>query len=391
MQLLDTLNIIIAFATIMLLLSLVVTACVQYTQNILKIRGRVLRDTMVRLFRRHHVGDEEAKFLAEKIIEPVLLRDARPNKLLRALFGTQVTEISLADFRKGLSTPSDKSGSDKIASNNMKALQEINSDVEDAFDKVTSASKMTFGAYAKLVTVLWSLLVAGAFQVSAPDLINRLSADEALRELILQDTEIIMEDTERFYKDLMVSDETARQAVTALLRKYPEHALRIEEISGAGGTPEFLQREVELVFEGHPEAAVIARDYRAILDRSYQRNLDRSAAEIDHQARRLSKYQIDFWGRGWTYYFPGEGQFINLKNLIGVLMTTFLLSLGAPFWYDFIAKMTGLRDALQRKGIRRDDKNESGGPLGGASGQRIANPPNSLPDKPTSDSTPAPA
>jgi hypothetical protein len=94
-------------------------------------------------------------------------------------------------------------------------------------------------------------------------------------------------------------------------------------------------------------------DKQATKQVSEQQDQDREEVMAD-LARLGIKPMQDlsfYWGSGGTVTGPRWG------NIFGVLFMAVLLSFGAPFWYRMLKELVGLKDALRKK----DDKVETGG------------------------------
>jgi hypothetical protein len=92
---------------------------------------------------------------------------------------------------------------------------------------------------------------------------------------------------------------------------------------------------------------------------------DPTSAESDSAGTRMQMQAKDFLGKlgearipvGWCQTceekdprrFPKTGQGWLLK-VLGILATTLSASLGAPFWFDLLRKIIGIRESLKRPG-----------------------------------------
>ncbi len=305
MNLLETIDIILAFAVVMLFLSLIVTVLVQLTQAMLRLRSKYLREGLTRLARQLGASAEDAEMIANQVLRPLALAGAADTQTPR-LGGAQalaVTAISAQEIgrlipafgggdqpRAVVEGMTDTSGGD--AATLMGALP------QESLDSIRTFSSTQFERRVKLITLAWALVVAFVLQVSAPALLTNLSADQSLRETL------------------------AAEAIR-----------------------ENAQRETSA-------------------DRSEDMDFEQTLAELNGQVVELARFNIVPWGHGNGFYWAAgeaasdgtaaaQAQGLNghvmLDNIIGVLITALLLSLGAPFWYDLIAKFAGLKDALQRR------------------------------------------
>src|SRR5262249_21217428 len=155
----------------------------------------------------------------------------------------------------------------------MAILQEANSDlvakVNNWIDQSTDRVCMRFTATARAITFGAALLVAVALQVDTIDLVNRLGADDALRNAFVQ------------------------------------------QAASLGNTGQ----------EAAPDQKV-ERQYMAFL-------AEKGLISIPNPGR-------------WLDHWKGV-------NMFGVLITSLLLSLGAPFWYNALSQLIQLRSLAAEK------------------------------------------
>ena len=84
---------------------------------------------------------------------------------------------------------------------------------------------------------------------------------------------------------------------------------------------------------------------------------------------QLSLINVTPWRYGTVFYLHNGN--VQLRNILGVLATAILLSLGAPFWFKTLKRGLALRDVLSpenerestnRKSGDKSDQDESRGP-----------------------------
>ncbi|MDH3336784.1 MAG: hypothetical protein OER22_06920 [Gammaproteobacteria bacterium] len=103
---------------------------------------------------------------------------------------------------------------------------------------------------------------------------------------------------------------------------------------------------------------------RAAAERTADKLLEGADRATDGQQDPVAYFQIAPWREEWKFYYePGDGQrgsqplrttaregfdfrHVQYSNIIGVLITVVLLSMGAPFWFDMLKKVANLRDIL---------------------------------------------
>jgi hypothetical protein len=199
----------------------------------------------------------------------------------------------------------------------------------------------------------WALIVAFAFQVSTPDLLNRLQANAELRALILADADSAVEFADAALGPLNYSA-VSGEALEQLKEKFPTNAELLEKASGAGSDRGFILEELDLVLEEGVAAETITRRraeeildaYKDLLDREARKQRIQAKAIAGDATSRLDRYGIGLWREDWDFYYSDR---VNWSAVAGVMITAILLSLGAPFWFEQLQEALSLRDVLAGK------------------------------------------
>jgi hypothetical protein len=177
-------------------------------------------------------------------------------------------------------------------------LAKINSWFDQSIDRASDI----FTTNIRMVTLLISLFVALLFQLNTFELINRLSVDRNLRD----------------------------QLVTAAIK-------RVDNGPPATAT-------VAPATTGNRSTKTAATGCETdSKDNSYVDNVmtQSGACELEKYGLIALPRSWDTWWNGWGKGFP--------MNLLGVLLSAALLSLGAPFWYSALADLLKLRSVISRK------------------------------------------
>ena len=69
---------------------------------------------------------------------------------------------------------------------------------------------------------------------------------------------------------------------------------------------------------------------------------ERRDAVVLEKLRHQVRYAVTRSGFYKEFYRDDEG--IQGENLLGVVLTALLLSLGAPFWFEMLSKLSSLRE-----------------------------------------------
>ncbi len=289
LQLIDTA---LAFAAIMLLLSLLVTVVVQAAVSLFGLRGRnllwavtellqrVSPDLAVAVVKREGAMVDavaKARVKAKELLSDPVLGPTR-NWLRRTL--RPPTEMTVKDLAHLLEHHKVNVGvPDAARTIGPQAVDAIEKQISGWFDLVMRAAGERFKLRTRWITVLGAFVLAFALQVDSLQILNDLSDTRIRGQAIEQ-----IDDINRFYEAAV----------------------------------------------SRPEDDGTAERARATMD-SVLTMIDRTEI-VEFRPIRLSQLGGDLVNGFW-----------------GKVMTLLLLSLGAPFWYGAIGKLVGFRSALKPK------------------------------------------
>jgi hypothetical protein len=309
-----SLDVLIGLAVIMLALGMAVTLITQFVTTAINSRGRNLRRGLAGLLTQldPKLTDDVARTVAEAVLTHPLVSTVSGRlgtvvhreeftKLLLALAGGHSTldeaakkALVTALENNGVKDPAGTLAQIRIVSLRLEAADpglaasvrealavvgaaptDLVAKVHSWFDQTMDRVSQRFTASTRAITFVGAVVVAFALQVDTISLVNRLAADDALREAF-------------------VSQGVSMDADVA-----------------AGRAPEAADEQA------------IERRYLAFM---------REHGLISVPAG------LDDWKERWRE-----------TNIAGVLLTSLLLSLGAPFWYSALKKMLQLRSVLAAK------------------------------------------
>ena len=207
------------------------------------------------------------------------------------------------------------------------AASDLVAKINGWFDQTMDRTAQRFTASTRLVTFANAFLVAFVLQVDTPMLVNRLAADDTLRNALVQKA------LEMPPLETPDSGSAARESSSASL---PSSGASSSASSSAGAS----------------EAEMERRDQ---FDREF-RDLMSTAGVIT-----LPTGNIEDWWRGYARN--------GISGLAGMLITSLLLSLGAPFWYNALRNLLQLRSVLAVKDdAQRSDRQETEKPPAATAG-----------------------
>lgn len=346
--LLDMIGALIGFAGVMLLLSILVTAMVQATQDVLRLREKNLKRGL-RILLAHVAGKDVSKLakgLEKKILEKSNPLQELNNPFLRGFGGTN-TWIEKDEFEKVLKdvTPDDEfpDVTPEVAKNGPKL-----------FPRLEKRLSVRFAHFARIIAISWAVLVAVLFQVDALELLRRLSTDPEYRAR----SEILAEGLKDEGGGLIARSAAYEQisegALEQLAENHPELSKKLEEASGIGTGKDDIVRELALVLKDSPHSDAVIEEYRTLLEEGHAKHLKVALQEAKETVDRLALFDIRFLGGGWAFYTGADW----LSHLIGMAITATLLTFGAPFWFNTLSSLVGLRDALAPKKDKKGKKDE---------------------------------
>lgn len=266
----NALGVLIAFATLMLLFSIIVTSLVQATQAVLRLRSRNLWRGLTRV-----IGAVETKPKGEASDRAFeILKQSAPGLLAVFDQSKGVTKNLLGPQVSWLTTAQLEAACLEVVGDPAKVKG-----IVQKFEQMEDPLRKRFQFWTRMIAIVWALVVAWNFQLSTPEILNHLSATPQVREQLVQ---------------------FGRSAVKANgdVGKDPDPTNE----NPAGG------------------------------------------ADAAEKAKAQSLYYFELWRD--AEFFSGPSR---LEHVVGVLITTLLLTLGAPFWFNLLKNTVNLKDALAKE------------------------------------------
>lgn len=315
----DIFGIAIAFALIMTILSVIVTSLNQATQAVLRLRGRNLKVGLAAALSPNAVTPDpaslaEAHDIMNRCDDAGLRRQPDTGSLSARLIGPAVTWLDEDVLRRALEEKAKEIAKSSDEKTTDEDVAKTVDGVVERFGRLQNSLRNRYETRMRGVSLLWAVVVAVVFQLSAPQLIRDLSTDPGLRASVLASMPAELEQTD----DQTADDETADD--------------------------ETANNEVA-------EAAAVA---------------ERTRIEIEKQVDELARVNITPWRHGKKFYtdYPA-----NVSNIIGVLLTAILLTLGAPFWYDALKAAVKWRDVFAPAKPPETSQQEGDSGEGGKAGE----------------------
>jgi hypothetical protein len=366
----DVLGVLIAFISIILLLSIVVTALAQATQATFRVRGRNLLTSVTRLLEATNRLDAglsrtEKRKAAARVLNngnvATVDKVRKPDGVLRrVILGPRTTWVEareLAAAIKHMDSPA-TSGEAIAANKDMPPPAPPEDPLVKEIKRAEPSWCKRFQYFMRLITIGWSLVVAIGFQVSAPSLFASLSQDPARTALILGE----QAEVTKIAKEALAEDEydlISDEALDELAKQYPDYADDIAQAGNAAPTKAELVQQLLDVLPDVPERPEMVRTYSKLIDDRITKSDNPAIDAADEAVNKLSTFGISWWQYGTAYYYDRNGG-LNFSIAIGVLITAILLTFGAPFWFEQLRNLAALRDpraaaAEKRRGTKETE------------------------------------
>lgn len=353
MYLLNVLGVLIGFATVMLLLSLVVTGLVQAVLVVAGFRRRNLLWGLERLLRSAlKLNEQQSRDGARKVIETIITGTTvtDPNAAsqnpagvkaaihgwLSRLWNPAPTWIKPEEIVQRL----------KDAGQTVEAPATV-AEVEGRFKQSEDYLCKRFAYHVRFVTVPIAFVIAAAFQLSSIELIERLSKDAEFRQSLVAEGEALVAQsaptapTATAVARTPHHQDVASSALETLRKNHPKLADQLKDVQGVGYDREAVIGEVEDALAELPNAQrdVVVNEYEKLVDDAYRKAIDTAAKDVGGAYAKLTSLKVDLWPRGWAF-------FGNLTNILGVAITGVLLTFGAPFWFEMLGQLLRLKDVM---------------------------------------------
>lgn len=339
---LQYLDMAIAFAAVMLGVSILVMALTQVVNAILSLRSRSLLWGLETLLT---YVDPDFKEHARKIADRILR-----HPLLSHTGGRRATAIRREEFvsllEDTLSEPSFsgtigpvKAQHLSLLENNQasarfrfKAPEEYRQELELWFDRVMDRVAERFGLRSRWVSVSFAALLAFTFHLDSIALLEKFSTDVELRTSLVQSAEVLLDH--------------ADEAMALSSSAYTETIIRLKAnntaAQGLGVPPELFTAAaardwIRTQVGDSLQAAPLIQEYNKILDTVLREKIGQWMNVADSIRSDFNNARFQLIPK------PYPGLHYQPREILGIILSSILLSLGAPFWYNLLKSLSNLR------------------------------------------------
>lgn len=334
----DVLGAMIGVVTVLVMLSMVVTALVQATQGVLRLRSRNLLFGLTSVIAKQaDLGREEAKEKAHEILNaksaPAFTGIFDPKGDIGKKIGPQVSWIKKSELENVLNECT------TILDTQARA------DILRGWDAVQNALSRRFLRNIRIWTVLWAAVVAVYFQVSTPALLSDLfkaqdSTQPAVQVQPFEEIQAKLKENQKLnYEDV------SKRFLDMMSASHPNLGEQLKKDANQDSGEGNISVRLMQVLKNDPQRDKIVGQYEDMVEQQYLTQLKATLDSYDTLQRSLSRLNVVPWSESWAYYVRnGE---IRWQNCVGVSITLILLTFGAPFWFNVLRYLVNLRDTLK--------------------------------------------
>ena len=342
----STLDTIIAIVIVLLVLSLIVQSIQSLIKKLLKMKSRVVFDSMEDLFSyidtEKLVGKTPKQLVAEVTDEFKAL-----GRVSLVLKNPMLDSIAKGDLQKIL---------EKLYGDKLKAQ------VENWFDTVMQSFDERYTRHMKTVAIVIAFLVVILLNANFFNLYHSIAGSDALRAAIVAKGPEILKQAE--------AANAANAADSAQPKSNPKPSLSQTQTPS---TPNAQAPETtgSTVSNQPAPNETTSTDAAAAANKSKQELAEgiKQLQGLVDQSEALGlkplkpKQVFDFvLGRGnWAAATPSERFVHGVKVLLGWTIMALLLSVGAPFWQDTLESLFGVKNLLRKKSDTKNVEDDKGG------------------------------
>jgi hypothetical protein len=140
----------------------------------------------------------------------------------------------------------------------------------------------------RTISLCWAVVVALAFQVSAPQLLQQLSSSPERRERALR----VADNLNAAPPATAITTDGVTAALQQLQRAHPDLRSRLDRLSFDSSVPESAAEDLEAAIEDLPERAQIVSEFEELLDRQ---RIEQAAAQLQASVTQLAAIDITLW------------------------------------------------------------------------------------------------
>jgi hypothetical protein len=342
-MLLQSLDIIVGFAVVMLAVSLIITTITQLISGLLGLRGTNLRWGLKVLLAQAGLPDPATT--ADRVLGHPLVSDSTFSKFISRIFNRWrlASAIRSQELTGILELLSKKYGDDDLSK------PAVTKFINDWFEPVMDRVAQRFAMSMRFWTVGTAIVVAFVLQLDSIALFRQLSDDREVRTKLVASADAILQQSERIMGRTAASNVYAA-ALQELKTKEPSAArvLTNAPVDMDHTTANFwLRAQLRDV----PQANKLISTYNEIVSSNIVARTPELMGDMRTVTDLLAGAGIrlvpDYRRWSWDSFRRG---------FIGMLISAALLSLGAPFWFNGLKTLMNLRPVLATRVEKEKEK-----------------------------------
>lgn len=392
----------IAFAVVMLMLSLVVTAAVQMVSALTDLRGRNLASGLENLLRqiepefreelpdgstiaehvaqvvvRHpavaHAGTRAKAVSKSELIavlrdlcsgSPAATIDDAAKTKLKALIDRQVPRIGQAVAaaeavakRLNIDLPGQEAKVKAAVDSAFATVSQLDHQVGQWFDTIMNRLSDIFTRHTRVITVVVSVLFVVSLHIDSGEILRQITRSPELRARLTA-----MSDSELSQADKIFDN--GERSAAALADVRTNHATKPDGpqiLAALGKVPPHLTRcadgsnSLSEVTKGMPDAEALLDEFNNTCQSKTKQAMGNAYDEMRGLRDDLKKTDLKIVPAqvNGNVVFGSSAQWLAAyrvrRHLAGALVSILFLSLGAPFWYNALRQLSNLKPAIAGK------------------------------------------
>jgi hypothetical protein len=372
---LEQFDTILAFAAVMLILSLLITILVQMAVAASNLRGRGLAWGMDRLLRqidprlnlggftkelteavlRHpavaHLGISKAIAIRKEeliqVLEDLATRkspglDDEQQRLLAAALEPLAPAVAGEDVARSVAVtnellkafPGADAAVKQAVERALQAKRHLEAEVDKWFDTVMDRSTERFTLFTRGYTAILTVALVAVLHIDALAIFAQLTTDKGLRDQIVQQNGELLKQAEGIIKETEQPYALATLAIRSMKDDLKDKADK-DKTDSVPADLDTRAKGLDWVQKNLPSQLEL---FGRKMNEAAQARLEQLGAKAKSLSSGTS-LQLVAWP--WPPF--------TWKGLVGMVMSALFLSLGAPFWFNMLKQLSTLRPLLARK------------------------------------------
>jgi hypothetical protein len=329
---LDQLDTVIGFSTVMLAVSLLITTLTQAVLALLDTRGRNLRSGLKHLLANVAPSlKDDAADLSRRIVTHPLICDSAT---MMGFWG-RATAIKREELIPIL---------EQVLKTQKKALDDgERKAIEQWFDSAMTRSSQWFAMYCRWITVALAVVVAFAMHLDALAVFREIQRDSETRARLAIMSSTLLEESPGVVERV---DSVRKTYLTVLQDLLTREKGRFKPATTIADPPTSRRAAADWIAQHaatDADRSALQSQFATLIDERLKEDLERA---LD----RFNTTRADLAATGLSLY-PDKGHALGDwsrfdSHFWGIVASVLLLSLGAPFWFNMLKNVSSLRTVV---------------------------------------------